>query len=124
MMGTLGDGARSGGAHTIGVIPQWLVDLEVADSEADELVITDGMAARKIMMMERADVFVVLPGGLGTLDELFEVWTTATLGLHDKPMILLDVEGFYAGLMAWLGGLEAAGFITAKRMVNVHVVRL
>ena len=122
MMGTLAEGARSGGAHTIGVIPQSLVDLEVADSGADELVVTDGMAARKIVMIERSDVFVVLPGGLGTLDELFEVWTTATLGLHDKPVILLDVEGFYAGLLAWLRGLEAAGFVTAKGMAKVHVV--
>jgi uncharacterized protein (TIGR00730 family) len=121
MMGTVAEGARSGGAHTVGVIPQSLVDLEVADSGADELVVTDGMAARKIVMIERSDVFVVLPGGLGTLDELFEVWTTATLDLHDKPVILLDAEGFYAGLLAWLGGLEAAGFVTTKGMAKVHV---
>jgi uncharacterized protein (TIGR00730 family) len=120
-MGTVAEGARAGGAHTIGVIPQSLVDLEVADSGADELVVTDGMAARKIVMLERSDVFVVLPGGLGTLDELFEVWTTATLGLHDKPVILLDAEGFFAGLLAWLRGLEAAGFVTTKGMAKVHV---
>ncbi len=75
------------------------------------LVVTDGMAARKIVMLERADAFLVLPGGLGTLDELFEVWTTATLGLHDKPIVLLDVDGFYEGLMTWLVGVAAQGFV-------------
>jgi uncharacterized protein (TIGR00730 family) len=122
MMGAVAEGARTGGTRTVGVIPQNLVDLEIADSAADELVVTDGMAARKIVMIERSDVFVVLPGGLGTLDELFEVWTTATLGLHDKPVILLDADGFYTGLLAWLRGLEAAGFVTTKGMAKVHVV--
>ena len=82
MMGAVATGARAGGAHTLGVIPQSLVDLEVADTDADELVVTDGMASRKNLMIDRSDAFLVLPGGLGTLDELFEVWTTATLGLH------------------------------------------
>jgi uncharacterized protein (TIGR00730 family) len=86
-------------------------------------VITDGMAARKTVMVDRADAFLVLPGGLGTLDELFEVWTTATLGLHDKPIVLLDTEGFYAGLLAWLEGLVVAGFVRAPALTRVHVVR-
>jgi uncharacterized protein (TIGR00730 family) len=68
------------------------------------------MAERKTVMMDRADAFLVLPGGLGTMDELFEVWTTAVLGLHAKPVVLLDAEGFYAGLMHWLGGLSSNGF--------------
>ena len=123
MMGTLANGARVGRGHTLGVIPQSLVDLEVADRDADELVITDGMAARKTVMVDRADAFLVLPGGLGTLDELFEVWTTATLGLHDKPIVLLDVDGFYAGLLAWLEGLVAAGFVRAPALTRVHVLR-
>ncbi len=124
MMGTLASGARAGRGHTLGVIPQSLVDLEVADRDADELVITDGMAARKTVMVDRADAFLVLPGGLGTLDELFEVWTTATLGLHDKPIVLLDVDGFYAGLLAWLEGLVAAGFVRAPALSTVHVARV
>jgi uncharacterized protein (TIGR00730 family) len=123
MMGSLAETARQRGGHTIGVIPQSLVSLEVADVGADELVVTDGMAARKIVMMERADVFVVLPGGLGTLDELFEVWTTAALGLHDKPLVLLDADGFYAGLVRWLHGLARQSFISAKALAMVHVVR-
>jgi hypothetical protein len=123
MMGTLADGARSGGAHTLGVIPQGLVDLEVADAAADELIVTDGMAARKIVMMERADAFLVLPGGLGTLDELFEVWTTATLGLHATPIILLNIEGFYDGLVTWLNGLVEQGFVRPRAMAMVHLAR-
>ncbi len=123
MMGTIAEGARSRGAHTIGVIPQSLVDLEVADAAADELVVTDGMAARKIVLIERSDIFVVLPGGLGTLDELFEVWTTATLGLHHKPVILLDVNGFYTGLLEWLAGLVRQGFVGAKALAMVHIAR-
>ncbi len=123
MMGAVAAGARSGGAHTLGVIPQSLVDLEIADRDADELVVTDGMAARKIVMLERADAFLVLPGGLGTLDELFEVWTTATLGLHDKPVVLLDVDGFYEGLIAWLVSVAALGFVRAESLAMVRVVR-
>jgi uncharacterized protein (TIGR00730 family) len=114
MMGTLATGARGVGGHTFGVIPQSLVDLEVADHDAEELVITDGMAARKTVLIDRADAFLVLPGGLGTLDELFEVWTTATLGL-------LDQDGFYAGLLAWLDGLVETAFVppTARSAIRV-----
>jgi len=121
MMGTLALGARAAGGHTFGVIPQSLVDLEVADHDADELTVTDGMAARKIVMIDRSDAFLVLPGGLGTLDELFEVWTTATLGLHAKPVILLDHDGFYAGLLTWLDGLVQSGFVqpTARSVIRV-----
>jgi uncharacterized protein (TIGR00730 family) len=123
MMGTLAEGARAGGAHTLGVIPQSLVDMEIADDAAAELVITDGMAARKTVMMERADAFLVLPGGLGTLDELFEVWTTRTLGQHSKPIVLLDVDGFYGGLAAWLVGLASQRFVRAEGIAMVHVAR-
>ena len=123
MMGTLAIGARGAGGHTLGVIPQSLVDLEVADHDADELVITDGMAARKTVMVDRADAFLVLAGGLGTLDELFEVWTTGTLGLHDKPIVLLDTDGFFTGLLEWLRGLVAAGFVRVPAMTRVHVTR-
>ena len=111
MMGAVADGAREAGAHTYGVIPQSLVDREVADIKADELVVTDGMSSRKNLIIEKADAFVTLPGGLGTLDELFEVWTTAMLGVHDKPLLLLDIDGFYAELLGWLRGLASAGFV-------------
>jgi uncharacterized protein (TIGR00730 family) len=123
MMGTLTEGARSRGGYTFGVIPQSLVDLEVADQQSDELVITDGMAARKTVMMDRADAFLVLPGGLGTLDELFEVWTLAVLGLHARPVVLLDIDGFYGGLVSWLQGLVVQGFVQEDALAMVHLAR-
>jgi uncharacterized protein (TIGR00730 family) len=122
-MGTVAEGARSAGGRTIGVIPQTLVDREIADTEADELVVTDGMAARKIVLIARAEAFLILPGGLGTLDELFEVWTTATLGLHAKPIILLDVDGFYAELISWISRLVERGFVGSDSLDLVHVAR-
>ncbi len=122
MMGAVADGARSGAAHTLGVIPQALVDLEVADTAADELIVTADMGSRKELMIERSDAFITLPGGLGTLDELFEVWTTATLDLHRKPIILLDPEGFYTGLMSWLGELAETEFVRREALRAVTVV--
>jgi uncharacterized protein (TIGR00730 family) len=122
MMGAVADGARAGGARTLGVIPQSLVDLEVADTAADELVVTDGMASRKNLMIDKSDAFVVLPGGLGTLDELFEVWTTAMLGAHGKPIVVIDTAGFYAGLLSWLGGLADTAFVRQAALALVTVV--
>ncbi|GIE27664.1 cytokinin riboside 5'-monophosphate phosphoribohydrolase [Actinoplanes italicus] len=123
MMGAVTDGARSAGGHTLGIIPQYLVDLEVADLNSGELVITDDMASRKIVMIDRSDAFITLPGGLGTLDELFEVWTTATLDVHRKPIVLLDPDGFYDGLVGWLGGLVDQKFIRPAAMEMLLVAR-
>ncbi|MGC4894119.1 TIGR00730 family Rossman fold protein [Micromonospora sp. DT31] len=111
MMGAVVDGARAAGGRTVGVIPQSLVDLEVADLASDELLVTDGLASRKTVMVDRSDAFVTLPGGLGTLDELFEVWTTATLALHAKPMVLVDADGFYRPLLDWLALLGERRFL-------------
>ncbi|GAA3904108.1 TIGR00730 family Rossman fold protein [Actinoplanes auranticolor] len=122
MMGAVADGARAGGAHTLGVIPQTLVDLEVADTRSDELVVTTDMGARKNIMIERSDAFITLPGGLGTLDELFEVWTTATLDLHRKPIVLLDPTGFYDGLWGWLSDLADTEFVRRTALAQVTVV--
>ncbi len=123
MMGTVADGARTGGAHTLGIIPQCLVDWEVADTASDELVVTGDMGARKNLMIDRSDAFLTLPGGLGTLDELFEVWTTATLDVHRKPIVVLDPDGFYDGLFAWLNGLVTTKFIRPGVMETVLVAR-
>ncbi|MFB9235279.1 TIGR00730 family Rossman fold protein [Plantactinospora siamensis] len=112
MMGAVADGVRSGGGHTVGVIPQVLVDREVADVGADELIVTADMLARKNVMIDKSDAFLTLPGGLGTLDELFEVWTTASLGMHRKPVVLLDADGFYTGLVDWLAGLGGTRFVS------------
>lgn len=122
MMGAVTAAARAAGAHTIGVIPQLLIDLEVADHDSDELVVTADMAGRKTVIMDRSDAFLVLPGGIGTLDELFEVWTTGTLGLHDKPVVLLDTDGFYEGLRAWLRTLVPAQFVRAQALDLLTVV--
>jgi uncharacterized protein (TIGR00730 family) len=121
MMGAVAQGARAGGAYTLGVIPQSLVDLEVADRSSDELIITTDMGARKNLMIEKSEAFITLPGGLGTLDELFEIWTTATLDLHRKPIVLLDPDGFYDGLMTWLGALADTEFVRRKALEQVTV---
>ena len=122
MMGTVTQGARSAGAYTLGVIPGALFFREAADTASDELITTVDMAERKSVMMAKADAFVVLPGGLGTLDELFEVWTTAALRLHDKPVVLLDVDGFYSGLLAWLRELVLTGFVRSSALDRIIVV--
>ena len=121
MMGTVAAGARAGGAYTLGVMPQVLVDWEVADTDSDEMIVTEGMSARKDLMIEQSDAFLTLPGGLGTLDELFEVWTTATLALHAKPIVVLDPDGFYTGLFGWLAGLTDDAFIRREAMAMVTV---
>ncbi|MEU8658406.1 TIGR00730 family Rossman fold protein [Actinoplanes philippinensis] len=123
MMGAVTDGARSAGGHTLGIIPQCLVDLEVADEASAELVVTGDMAARKTVMIDRSDAFITLPGGLGTLDELFEVWTTATLDVHGKPIVLVDPDGFYDGLTRWLATLVDQKFVRPAAMDMLHTVR-
>ncbi|GAA4202192.1 TIGR00730 family Rossman fold protein [Streptosporangium oxazolinicum] len=109
-MGAVARAARAGGARTIGVIPQSLVDIELADEGADELVVTTDMRERKGVMDARSDAFLVLPGGIGTLEELFEIWTSRTLGLHDKPLVVLDPWGIYAPLRELVEGMDEAGF--------------
>ncbi|MEH0846256.1 TIGR00730 family Rossman fold protein [Micromonospora sp. CPCC 205711] len=122
MMGALADGARAAGGRTVGVIPQALVDLEVADLASDELLVTESMAARKTLMIDKSDAFLTLPGGLGTLDELFEVWTTATLALHAKPMVLVDTDGFYRPLLDWLAALGDQAFLKPAGLDLLTVV--
>ncbi|NLE80958.1 MAG: TIGR00730 family Rossman fold protein [Rhodococcus sp.] len=111
MMGAIAQAVREAGGTTVGVIPKALVHREVADVDADELVVTDTMRQRKQIMEDRADAFVTLPGGIGTLEELFETWTAGYLGMHDKPVVLLDPLGHYTGLMDWLKSLEGGGFV-------------
>lgn len=111
MMGQVARAVRTGGRHTLGVIPDALVGLEVADEDADELVVTADMRERKGRMDAAADAFVALPGGLGTLEELLEVWVAGTLGLHDKPVVILDPTGVYGGLRDLVDKLLVQGFI-------------
>jgi uncharacterized protein (TIGR00730 family) len=109
-MGAVARAARAGGAHTVGVIPEALVALEVADNDADELVVTPDMRTRKAEMDRRADAFLTLPGGLGTLEELLEIWVARILGMHDKPIVVLDPDDAYAPLRLQLDQLVARGF--------------
>ncbi|WP_040691543.1 LOG family protein [Nocardia vinacea] len=111
MMGAVATAARAGGAHTLGVIPRHLVHREVADIHADELLVTETMRERKQIMADRADAFLTLPGGIGTLEEFLEIWTSADLGIHDKPVVMLDPYGHYRGLFEWITELHTRGFI-------------
>src|SRR6202046_276413 len=122
-MGALATAARARGARTVGVIPSMLVRREVADHDADELIVTDTMRERKQVMEDRSDAFIALPGGIGTLEELFETWTAGYLGMHDKPVVLLDPDGHYDGLWAWLEGLVESGYVQAGALDRIVVVR-
>ena len=121
-MGAVADGARAAGGRTVGVIPKALVHRELADIAADELVVTDTMRQRKQVMEERSDAFLALPGGIGTLEELFETWTAGYLGMHDKPVVLLDPHGHYDGLRGWLGSLVESGYVTQAALDRMVVV--
>ncbi len=122
MMGAVARAARASGGHTVGVIPQALVDMEVADHDADELVVTDDMRTRKAEMDRRSEAFIALPGGIGTLEELTEVWTASALGMHDKPVIVVDPWGDYSHLHALIDHLVSAGFVRAEAARAIHWV--
>lgn len=123
MMGALGAGARAGGARTTGIIPRALVELEWADHDSDELLVVDTMRERKALMEAHADAFVALPGGIGTCEELFEVWTSGYLMMHAKPVVLLDPDGHYDGLLAWVRGLGEQGFVRPAALQRLVVAR-
>ncbi|MEP6992176.1 MAG: TIGR00730 family Rossman fold protein [bacterium] len=111
LMGALADGALSAGGEIIGVMPRHLVEREVAHDGLTELRVVESMHERKSVLAEISDGFLALPGGLGTMEELFEVWTWGQLGLHGKPYGLLNVEGYFAPLLAFLDHGVAEGFI-------------
>ena len=120
-MGAVADGARSRGGRTVGVIPQALVHRELADVAADELIVTETMRQRKQIMEDRSDAFLTLPGGIGTLEELFETWTAGYLGMHDKPVVLLDPDGHYDGLRRWLDSLVPTGYVASAALERLLV---
>ncbi|MFK8330965.1 TIGR00730 family Rossman fold protein [Pseudomonas sp. BJa5] len=111
LMGIVADAAMAAGGEVVGIIPQALMDAEVGHSGLTRLEVVDGMHARKARMAELSDAFVALPGGLGTLEELFEVWTWGQLGYHAKPLGLLDVNGFYSKLGSFLDHVVEEGFV-------------
>ena len=120
-MGAVAGGARSRGGRTVGVIPKALVHRELADVDADELIVTDTMRQRKQIMEDRSDAFLTLPGGIGTLEELFETWTAGYLGMHDKPVVLLDPAGHYDGLRHLAGLAGRHGYVASAALDRLAV---
>lgn len=121
LMGELADACLADGGTVVGVIPRGLFRREVAHRGVTELHEVGSMHERKALMYDRSDAFVALPGGLGTLDELAEVATWSQLGLHAKPLVLLDVDGFWAPLVALLDGMVAAGLLKAENRALIEV---
>ena len=113
LMGVVADAALAAGGEVIGIIPQSLKTSEIGHTGLTRLEVVDGMHARKARMAELSDAFIALPGGLGTLEELFEVWTWGQLGYHRKPLGLLEVNGFYEKLSGFLDHIVGEGFVRA-----------
>ena len=122
LMGLLADAAVAGRGKVIGIIPSRLHDAEVAHTGVTELVVVDNMHERKRLMAEKADAFAILPGGIGTLDELFETLSWKQLALHDKPILLVDIGGYWAPLRALLDHIVVHGFARPQIRRLVHVV--
>ena len=112
LMGVVADATLAAGGSAVGVIPRSLLDREVGHHGLSELIVVDTMHQRKLAMAERADAFVALPGGIGTLEELYEVWSWQQLGYHDKPVALLNVDGYYDALLAFTQQGHRRGFIS------------
>jgi uncharacterized protein (TIGR00730 family) len=128
LMGIIADAVLDGGGNATGVIPRMLWDREVGHRNLTELHVVETMHERKAMMASLSDAFVALPGGLGTLEEIFEVWTWGQLGIHRKPLGFLDALGFYAPLLSFLDSAVDAGFVRARHrsmaIVDVDPVSL
>jgi uncharacterized protein (TIGR00730 family) len=122
LMGVAADAALAVGGEVIGVLPEHMSGREIAHSGLTRLEIVASMHERKARMAELADAFVALPGGAGTLEELFEAWTWRQLGLHTKPVALLDVDGFYDPLLSQLAVMAEAGYITDSSLAALGVV--
>jgi len=115
LMGLIADRVLELGGRVYGVIPQALVDIEVAHTSVTELHTVANMHERKAQMTDLADAFLALPGGVGTLDELFEAWSWNALGYHKKPLCLLNVEGFWDGLIEFIDHATESGFLSRRR---------
>jgi uncharacterized protein (TIGR00730 family) len=115
LMGSVADSALAAGGHVVGVIPHVLVDLEVAHEGVTELHVTSTMHTRKALMAERADAFLILPGGYGTFEEMFEVLAWQTLKIHSKPVVLLNVAGFYDTMLEFLDVCDREGMLRGNR---------
>ena len=116
LMGMMADACLQAGGRVVGVIPKALVEKEWAHSGCSELHVVENMHERKSLMAERADAFLAMPGGIGTFEEFFEVWTWRQLGYHDKPVGLLNIQGYYDNLLAFLSTSVQQGFMNAEQM--------
>lgn len=114
MMGAVADAALAAGGEVIGVIPEALMEREMAHQQLSELIVVPDMHTRKAKMAALADGFIALPGGIGTLEEIFEVWTWHVLGYHRKPVGFLNVDGFYDSLLDFLDQLVVTGFLQPR----------
>lgn len=121
LMGIVADAVLAAGGRVVGVIPRKLREREVGHSQLSEIHVVDTMHQRKQMMAERADAFLALPGGIGTLEELFEVWTWRQIGYHDQPIGLLNVNGFYDGLLAFMRHTVAEAFLDQRQLDALQV---
>jgi uncharacterized protein (TIGR00730 family) len=125
LMGAVADATIAAGGYVVGVIPHVLVDKEVAHDGVSELHVTETMHTRKAMMADRADAFVILPGGFGTFEEMFEVLAWQTLKIHSKPVVLLNTEGFYDTLLTFLDHCDTEGMLRGNRgiLLTANTVR-
>lgn len=121
LMGEVADAVLAAGGRVVGVIPDSLMKREVGHRGLHELHVVPTMHVRKQMMAERADAFVALPGGIGTLEELYEVWTWRQLGYHQQPLALLNVAGYYDGLLAFMQQTVDEGFLAAEQLASLMV---
>ena len=115
-MGIVAASTQQAGGRVVGIIPHALAEMELARDDCDEFYLVDNMHQRKQMMAERADAFLALPGGIGTFEEFFEVWTWRQLGYHNKPIGLLNVDGYYDGLLAFMRTTVNEGFVSDWQM--------
>lgn len=122
LMGIVADAMIAAGAEVIGIIPEFLHDFEVGHTGVTTLEVVDSMHTRKQRMAELADGFVVLPGGLGTLDELFEIMTWRQLGLHRKPIVLVNQDGYWDGLLGMLDHMRDCGYLRPEHLALLRVV--
>jgi uncharacterized protein (TIGR00730 family) len=122
LMGLVANAALAGGATVVGVIPNFLLQREAGHPDLTETVVVETMHERKLQMFERSDAFVVLPGGLGTLEEFFEVLSWRTLGLHSKPIVIVDQGGYWEPLAALLRGVVEGGFADRTHLDHVAFI--
>ena len=120
LMGVVAAATQQAGGRVVGIIPHGLAEKELARDDCDEFHLVDNMHQRKHMMAERADAFLALPGGIGTFEEFFEVWTWRQLGYHNKPIGLLNVDGYYDGLLAFMNTTVNDGFVSDWQMTLIQ----